>query len=315
MDLNELQLKNRLTTATSCLIGDDGATYVHKVVISRKSPIRADAQRLIDLAYGLGEKHLYYPEVKSSYMQDVTTFANNIVYEVESNAKTYEQGSKELKKEEKTLFEQSLDIISRGLSIFLGALQIKAGFVLCFGSGGLACVVGTPLILHGMNSIEEGVYGQDHVGFARQGYRYLVQSMGYSETIGDTIYYTVDIGTSMYGLFKLELKPEAWKLFRYLVKDFERAFRQMTKFGLSTEVVGDTISLYKIYDSLTVIKNNNESESAIVVPNAPSEIKSVSDLIKFPSCKYVKEVLNGESYEYYDCSNQKEDIMVVTPDD
>lgn len=317
-----------MTVATTRPIGDDGLVYLHNVVISRKSPIRRDAERLIALADDLGEKHLYYPEVKSNYMQEVTAFANNIVDEVESNAKPYEQGRDELKEEEESLLEQAIDIGLRGLTILLGAPQFSSGFALCAGSGGLACVVGVPLMLHGANSVEEGFMGQDHVGFARQGYHYLAESLGYTNEEGDIAYYTVDVTSSMYGVFKLSLKPNAWKLFRYLKNDFERGFTQMTKISLGFEIVGDIIAVSNIYKSLNIISNKNEA--TIVVPNQPSDIKGVSDLINYPNCQYIKEVTNGEITGYYNCTVNQENILpnstidgnsteidtiVVTPED
>lgn len=119
--------------------------------------IRIDAQHLIDCADELCEKHLYYPEVKSEFKSDIETFAYQIVDQVESGQKSYEQGSAELKQEEKSLLEQSLNWLTNGLSIFWGADMVWAGGALC--GTGLGCIIGAPLIAHGANGIYEGVEG------------------------------------------------------------------------------------------------------------------------------------------------------------
>lgn len=119
--------------------------------------IRIDARRLLQCADELCEKHLYYDDIKQAFKQDVESFANNIVEQVDSGAMTYEQGAEKIKEEEKSLLDQSLTWLKNGLSIFGGAGLKEAGVALCY--TGLGCIIGAPMIAHGLNGIYEGSAG------------------------------------------------------------------------------------------------------------------------------------------------------------
>lgn len=70
-------------------------------VYSEDSRIRFNAQHLIDCAADICEKHLYYPEVKDGFKQEIQSFADEVVQQVESGQISYEQGAEEIQKEEK----------------------------------------------------------------------------------------------------------------------------------------------------------------------------------------------------------------------
>nr|WP_237397802.1 MULTISPECIES: PAAR domain-containing protein [unclassified Gilliamella] len=69
------------------------------------SKIRLDAKRLMDCTHELCEKHLYYNEIKQAFIDDVDTYAMNIVNKVESGEMSYEEGAKKIKTEENNLWE------------------------------------------------------------------------------------------------------------------------------------------------------------------------------------------------------------------
>ncbi|MFB9997698.1 DUF4225 domain-containing protein [Providencia rustigianii] len=175
-------------------------------IIANDNKIRIDAQHLIDCADELCEKHLYYPEVKSEFKSDVENFAYQIVDQVESGQKSYEQGSAELKQEEKSLREQAFDLISNGLSILRGIAMTGVGIGLC--STGLGCLIGAPLIAHGVNGIYEGgvgIYqGDSNIqGPLREGYKATAKLLGFNESVGNLAYDLIDLGISISGKLKL----------------------------------------------------------------------------------------------------------------
>ncbi|MEQ4912748.1 MULTISPECIES: PAAR domain-containing protein [Proteus] len=131
--------------------------YAPPIIANNSNKIKIDARHLIDCADELCEKHLYYPDIKNAFQSQVEAFAYLIVDQVESGQKSYEQGSAELKQEEKSLLEQSLNWLTNGLSIFGGAGMVWAGGALC--GTGLGCIIGAPLIAHGANGIYEGIEG------------------------------------------------------------------------------------------------------------------------------------------------------------
>jgi len=52
---------------------------------------------------------------------------------------------------------------------------------------------------------------------------------------GNIAYDSMDIGLSVYGLNRLVLRPDAWRLFRYVRTDYVRAYRTMTPKALILE--------------------------------------------------------------------------------
>ena len=226
--------------------------------------IRIDARRLLQCADELCEKHLYHDDIKQAFKQDIESFANDIVEQVDSGAMTYEEGVEKIKKEEKNLWEQSLIWLSNGLSILGGAGLTGTGVALCY--TGWGCVVGAPMVAHGLNGIYEGsagifngvmneIDGGDRDMEVDSPLRKLYQSgaeaIGYDASIGDIIYDVVDPKGSLYGKVKLipklnEFGDPVFKLFSYARKDLEMAYKQMTSFFLTLEVWSDFILIRKI---------------------------------------------------------------------
>ena len=122
-----------------------------------RSKIRLDVKKLLDLAKEVCEKHLYYEEIKQQFIQAIETFANSIVTQVDNGSISYAEGSEEIQKEKKSLWEQSILWIKNGLSVLGGMGQTMAGFALC--DTGIGCMLGAPLVAHGVNGTYEGSAG------------------------------------------------------------------------------------------------------------------------------------------------------------
>ncbi len=73
--------------------------------------------------------------------------------------------------------------------------------------------------------------------------------MGRSETEGDMAYGAVDIGMSVYGASRLLLKPDAWRLFRYLQSDYIRAYKTSGATSLTIDAISGGITLKSIHDT------------------------------------------------------------------
>ena len=261
--------------------------------------IRIDARRLLQCADELCEKHLYHDDIKQAFKQDVEAFANDIVERVDSGAMTYEQGAEKIKEEEKSLLDQSLIWISNGLSIFGGAGLTSTGIVLCY--TGWGCVVGAPMVAHGLNGIYEGSAGifngvmneidggdrdMEVDGPLRKLYQSGAEAIGYDASIGDIIYDVVDLKGSLYGKVKLipklnEFGDPVFKLFSYGRKDLEMAYKQMTSFFLTLEVWGDIISIKKIrqeiYNSFIFNKDTEQVVMAVRKPKTIINVKQIVD--------------------------------------
>ena len=261
--------------------------------------IRIDARRLLQCADELCEKHLYHDDIKQAFKQDVEAFANDIVERVDSGAMTYEQGAEKIKEEEKSLLDQSLIWLGNGLSVFGGAGVTTAGLVLC--DTVLGCVIGAPMIAHGLNGIYEGsagifngvmneIDGGDRdievEGPVRQLYKLSVEALGFDGSIGSIIYDLIDLGGSFYGKVKLipklnEFGDPVFKLFSYGRKDLEMAYKQMTSFFLTLEVWSDIISIKKIrqeiYNSFIFNKDTEQVVMAVRKPKTIINVKQIVD--------------------------------------
>lgn len=119
-----------------------------------KSRIRIDAQELVDCANEVCEKHLYHDDIKNVFIQDVESFATEIVHQVDHGELSYEDGSKKIKDEEKSLGEQSVEWVVRGLSVLGGIGLMMTGVAMC--TTGIGCIIGRYIAAHGANSIQEG---------------------------------------------------------------------------------------------------------------------------------------------------------------
>ena len=265
--------------------------------------IRIDARRLLQCADELCEKHLYHDDIKQAFKQDIESFANNIVEQVDSGAMTYEQGAGEIKEEEKSLSEQSREWIIRGLSIFGGLAMIATGAAMC--TTGIGCVIGAYVGAHGLNSIQEGVTGQD--GFLKSTYQVAARELGLSESVGTLVYDLVDIGISVRGKLKLvpkkdELGTPVRKLWHYGRQDLVRHYTQMKKLALAGEVGVDLISLQNLFKDFknVLFHNNDTDESELVIPESET-ITNVGELVH--SCEFVSvRESNDGVREYYLCT-------------
>ncbi|OTQ27533.1 PAAR domain-containing protein [Gilliamella apicola] len=265
--------------------------------------IRIDARRLLQCADELCEKHLYHDDIKQAFNQDVESFANDIVEQVDSGAMTYEQGAEKIRVEEDDLLDQSFTWLKRGLSIFGGLSMITTGAAMC--TTGVGCVIGSYIGLHGVNSIQEGLTGGD--GFLKSSYQAAARELGMSESVGTLVYDLVDIGISVRG--KLELVPKmnelgkpVRKLWHYGRQDLVRHYTQMKEAALLGEIGVDVISLINIFkDATNVFFYNQETdESELVIPESET-ITNVGELVH--SCEFVS-VRDGTDgvREYFLCT-------------
>ena len=265
--------------------------------------IRIDARRLLQCADELCEKHLYHDDIKQAFKQDVESFANDIVEKVDSGAMTYEQGAEKIKKEEDSLWQQSLIWAERGLAILGGLTLISTGAAMC--TTGVGCVIGSYIGLHGVNSIQEGLTGGD--GFLKSTYQAAARELGMSESVGTLVYDLVDIGISIRG--KLELVPKinelgkpVRKLWHYGRQDLVRHYTQMKKLWLVGEVVIDLASLASIFDDVKSVffHNNDTDEAELVIPESET-ITNVGELVH--SCNFVSvRESNDGVREYFLCT-------------
>lgn len=191
--------------------------------------------------------------VRLQFNREVAYYARSIVRDVDEGSKTIDQGLKEIKQEQESLINESLEVGTKGIGVIAGALQFATGAGICYASVGTLCLLaGIPIMAHGANNMYENGRNMleghsDTVGPVREGYRGTAESLGYSESGGDLVYGGTDMIMSFYSLRRLVLKPDAWRLFRYIRSDKERAYKKMGKFPLGVEMYIDYETGRQVY--------------------------------------------------------------------
>ncbi|MGT3289773.1 DUF4225 domain-containing protein [Yersinia enterocolitica] len=148
--------------------------------------------------------------------------------------------------------------VIQGVNIVVSGLTIVAGFTLVAGtvmSGNVIGVIsGATIILHGFNGFQEGIKnlisGSDSsTGFMLNGYIATAEFLGFEKKVGVLAYNFMSIGLSGYGMARMVLKPDAWRLFRHIPTDYVRNIKTMGYGSLAIEGTGNTLSVKAINDS------------------------------------------------------------------
>ncbi|MBH1928752.1 DUF4225 domain-containing protein [Serratia rubidaea] len=161
---------------------------------------------------------------------------------------------------EKQKTDRLVNLIMKEVGFLSGISQVIAGSGACTASAGLACAgFGTPLILHGANNIYENGYyllfTKEKVGTVKSAYHFAANTLGYSNNTADKIYGSVDLVLSGYGMARQIVRPDSWRLYRYINSDYIRGWQQMGMAGLALEGISDASTIFGIYK----IGNNGEN--------------------------------------------------------
>ena len=211
--------------------------------------VSAAARKLGSQACTLGVRHIKDGTLRLQFNREVAYYAKSIVNDVAQGKKSTEQGLADLKREQSNLLTQSSEIALRGVGAIAGALQFAAGAGICYASIGTLCLfAGAPLMAHGANNAYENGRNlwegrSDVKGPVRAGYQEVATLMGGTTSEGNMAYAVVDLGFSAYGVGRLVLKPDAWRLFRYVRTDYVRGYENASKVALMAEVAAEIITV------------------------------------------------------------------------
>ena len=214
------------------------------------------AGKLTSQACTISARHLQDGMTRSIFNREVAYYARSIVRDVEQGKRTVAQGLVAIKAEQQSLLDQSLEIGRKGIGVVAGALQMATGAGICYASVGTLCLIaGVPLMAHGANNVYEGglnlMTGQsDTSGPVRNAYQAAASALGHGEQEANIAYGAVDIGLSAFSVARRVLKPDAWRLFRYIDTDRIRAYKSMHPISLTTEAAVDTLTLRQIHQEL-----------------------------------------------------------------
>ncbi|CRM91548.1 MULTISPECIES: DUF4225 domain-containing protein [Pseudomonas] len=208
---------------------------------------------LANQACTVSARHIQDGVLRLQFNREVAYYARSIVHDVEQGRKSPEQGLRDLEDEQKSLLEQSLEIAQKGVGVVAGVLQFAAGAGICYGSVGTLCLVaGAPLMAHGANNTYETARNlwedrTDTQGPVRKGYHEVSKVMGGDEFEGNMAYGGADLLMSAYGLGRLVLKPDSWRLFRYVRGDYQRAYINTSKQAFAVDMTADGFTMGSMY--------------------------------------------------------------------
>ena len=211
------------------------------------------AAKLGSQASTLGARHIKDGTLRLQFNREVSYYARGVVNDVSQGNKSAEQGLKELKDEQNSLLIQARDVALRGAGVISGALQFAVGAGICYASVGTLCLfAGAPMMLNGTNNIYENGRDlfenrTDTVGPVRTGYRAISGILGKGNCEADVLYGIIDLSSSAYGIGRMVLKPDSWRLFRYVNTDYIRAYRQASVHGFAFDRFMDIQNVKNMY--------------------------------------------------------------------
>ncbi|MFQ6573185.1 DUF4225 domain-containing protein [Pseudomonas sp. UM16] len=202
----------------------------------------------------ISARHLKDDQTRMQFNRELAYYARRVVRDVEERRLSPQEGLRELKTEQQSLLSQSNRIFKQTIGLIGGAVQITTGAGVCYGSAGTMCAfLGAPLMVHGSNNLYENAMNlysarSDVQGPVRKAYKGAAKQLGYSEAGGNMAYLVGDLALSGAGVMQPVLKPDAWRLFRFIRTDRERAFKQMSRETLVLEIGVDAITAEQLYD-------------------------------------------------------------------
>lgn len=162
--------------------------------------------------------------------------------------------------------EKVIGYVIDGIGVVIGGLQIigGAGLVLSSLPSGniIGIIAGVNIFANGTASLIENyqkLTGKEKpYNFMRNGYEDVAQFLGFDRRVGTLAYQVTDLSTAYYGILKLTLKPEAWRLFRFLPLDYYRKIATMSKPALAIKGVGAAFKATNI--GLNIIDMNDNKK-------------------------------------------------------
>lgn len=210
------------------------------------------AARLTKQACTSSARLLRDGRLRMQFNREFAYYAKRVLDDVALGRKTPEEGVSELSQTLRSLATKTAEIGRKSIGVVAGAAQFATGAGICYASVGTLCIVaGVPLMAHGYNNVHEGVGNilqdrSDVEGPVREWYKEISEVLGGTRSEGNIAYAATDLGLSGYGLFRMVVKPGAWRLFYYMPSDYVRAYRRAGAFSLGVEGTANMLSIDQI---------------------------------------------------------------------
>ncbi|MDT8851184.1 DUF4225 domain-containing protein [Pantoea dispersa] len=148
----------------------------------------------------------------------------------------------------------AVHIVVSGAALFGGMIMMSTMTPLGILAGAILFVDGINGITkeashlrYGDQSKSEGIFADSSMEAAKY--------LGFKPESGLAFYNAVTLSASVYSIFGLARKPGAWRLFRWLPRDYYRKVETMSKPKLTMKIVGYGVKAKVIFDLLTPENN------------------------------------------------------------
>ncbi|KNH30878.1 DUF4225 domain-containing protein [Pantoea vagans] len=144
----------------------------------------------------------------------------------------------------------AVHIVLSGVAMFGGMIMISSMIP-------IGMLAGATLFIDGVNGISKEVshlrYGKEShsEGIFADGVIEAAQFMGFSPNTGMALYNAATLSASVYSVFGLARKPGAWRLFRWLPRDYYRKVDTMSRPKLTMKIVDYGVKAKVVFDLLT----------------------------------------------------------------
>ncbi|MFC0140020.1 DUF4225 domain-containing protein [Erwinia mallotivora] len=145
-----------------------------------------------------------------------------------------------------------------GVNIVISGVAIFSGFVMISTLGPIGVLAGAILVTDGLNEISKEVINYSQPagdkpsdGIFGDSAMQAAQFMGFKPEAGLAFYNTATLSASVYSIFGLARRQAAWRLFRWLPRDYYRKVETMSRPKLTMKIVGYGVKAKVIFDLLT----------------------------------------------------------------
>ena len=204
------------------------------------------ASDLVAVGCSIGLTHLADGFARLRFSSVISAYADEVIQAVEEGAISAWQGVQELISEYEDLSSKARFYLQNGIGVAAGVMQVRTGVAVVALPGGVGALPGAFLLGHGANNIYEGmgnIYNGPEAEATVGPLRYIYQAALEDEYQANMIYYSIDLFTSAYGIFRKVPKHGSFELFRHDPVNHERAYRQAGNLALMLEALVDSFTI------------------------------------------------------------------------
>jgi hypothetical protein len=147
--------------------------------------------------------------------------------------------------------------------VVVSAMAVGVGTIMITTMTPIGMLAGAILVTDGINGLSKeiipAIYGKQSKteGFVADNAMNLAHYMGFKPETGLALYNTLTLSSSVYGIFGLTRKTEAWRLFKWIPRDYYRKVDSMSRPKLTMKVMGYGLKAKVIFDLLSTEASDN----------------------------------------------------------